>query len=84
MSARFLFVPMAEAVMAAMVCSFILSRTLVPTMANYLLRKHRAAYRYARPRRAAAADAQSAGAFPARLRAEVLSGCGSAIAKIAW
>ncbi len=38
--ARFLFVPMAEAVMAAMICSFILSRTLVPTMANYLLRKH--------------------------------------------
>ncbi len=38
--ARFLFVPMAEAVMSAMVCSFILSRTLVPTMANYLLRAH--------------------------------------------
>jgi len=38
--ARFLFVPMAEAVMAAMICSFILSRTLVPTMANYLLHKH--------------------------------------------
>jgi multidrug efflux pump subunit AcrB len=38
--ARFLFVPMAEAVMSAMVCSFILSRTLVPTMANYLLKKH--------------------------------------------
>ena len=38
--ARFLFVPMALAVIAAMVCSFILSRTLVPTMANYLLRKH--------------------------------------------
>jgi multidrug efflux pump subunit AcrB len=38
--ARFLFVPMAEAVMAAMVCSFILSRTLVPTMANYLLKPH--------------------------------------------
>ncbi len=38
--ARFLFVPMAEAVMSAMVWSFILSRTLVPTMANYLLRKH--------------------------------------------
>src|ERR1700752_4019919 len=37
---RFLFVPMAIAVMSAMVCSFILSRTLVPTMANYLLRKH--------------------------------------------
>jgi multidrug efflux pump subunit AcrB len=38
--ARFLFVPMAEAVMAAMVWSFILSRTLVPTMAMYLLRAH--------------------------------------------
>jgi len=38
--ARFLFVPMAEAVMSAMFCSFILSRTLVPTMANYLLRRH--------------------------------------------
>ena len=39
---RFLFVPMAEAVMFAMAWSFILSRTLVPTMANYLLRPHRA------------------------------------------
>ncbi len=38
--ARFLFVPMAEAVMFAMACSFILSRTLVPTLANYLLRAH--------------------------------------------
>jgi len=38
--ARFLFVPMALAVMSAMLCSFILSRTLVPTMANYLLRAH--------------------------------------------
>jgi multidrug efflux pump subunit AcrB len=38
--ARFLFVPMAEAVMFAMICSFILSRTLVPTMANYLLKPH--------------------------------------------
>src|SRR6201993_1011121 len=38
--ARFLFVPMAEAVMFAMMWSFILSRTLVPTMANYLLHAH--------------------------------------------
>jgi len=37
---RYLFVPMAEAVMFAMVSSFILSRTLVPTMANYLLKPH--------------------------------------------
>jgi len=39
---RFLFVPLAEAVMSAMVWSFILSRTLVPTMAKYMLRKHAA------------------------------------------
>jgi CzcA family heavy metal efflux pump len=38
--ARFLFVPMAEAVMFAMTWSFILSRTLVPTMAKYLLQQH--------------------------------------------
>jgi multidrug efflux pump subunit AcrB len=37
---RFLFVPMALAVMFAMVCSFVLSRTLVPTMSKYLLRPH--------------------------------------------
>src|ERR1700688_2481802 len=39
---RFLFVPLAEDVMSAMVWSFILSRTLVPTMAKYMLRKHEA------------------------------------------
>jgi multidrug efflux pump subunit AcrB len=38
--ARFLFVPMAESVMFAMIWSFILSRTLVPTMAKYLLQPH--------------------------------------------
>ena len=37
---RYLFVPMALAVMFAMACSFVLSRTLVPTMAKYLLRPH--------------------------------------------
>src|SRR6202012_3602738 len=38
--AGFLFVPMAESVVFAMIASFILSRTLVPTMAMYLLRPH--------------------------------------------
>jgi multidrug efflux pump subunit AcrB len=37
---RFLFVPMAIAVMLAMVWSFFLSRTLVPTMALFLLKPH--------------------------------------------
>src|ERR1700742_691996 len=38
--AGFLFVPLAEAVVFAMIASFILSRTLVPTMAMYLLQPH--------------------------------------------
>ena len=38
--AGFLFVPMAEAVVFAMIASFILSRTLVPTLAIYLLKPH--------------------------------------------
>jgi CzcA family heavy metal efflux pump len=38
--AGFLFVPMAMSVVYAMIASFILSRTLVPTMAMYLLRPH--------------------------------------------
>ena len=37
---RFLFVPLAEAVVFAMLASYVLSRTLVPTMAMYLLKKH--------------------------------------------
>ncbi len=48
--AGFLFVPMAEAVVFAMIASFILSRTLVPTMAMYLLK----------PRAQAAGDADAA------------------------
>src|SRR5580704_2124301 len=36
--ARYLFVPLAEAVVFAMLASYLLSRTLVPTMAMYLLR----------------------------------------------
>src|SRR5579863_1435267 len=38
--ARFLFVPMAEAVIFAMIASFVLSRTFVPMLAQYLLRPH--------------------------------------------
>jgi multidrug efflux pump subunit AcrB len=38
--AGFLFVPMAEAVVFAMIASFVLSRTLVPTLAMFLLKPH--------------------------------------------
>ncbi len=36
----YLFAPMAKAVVFAMISSFVLSRTLVPVMANYLLAEH--------------------------------------------
>src|SRR3989449_3918693 len=38
--ARYLFVPLAEAVVFAMLASYLLSRTVVPTMAKFLLRGH--------------------------------------------
>jgi CzcA family heavy metal efflux pump len=37
---RFLFVPLAEAVVFAMLASYLLSRTLVPTLSKYWLHKH--------------------------------------------
>jgi CzcA family heavy metal efflux pump len=39
--AGYLFVPMALSVIFAMIASFVLSRTLVPTMAMYLLKPHK-------------------------------------------
>src|ERR1700685_4261302 len=41
--AKYLFVPLAEAVIFAMLASYFLSRTVVPTMAKYLLHEHDAA-----------------------------------------
>ncbi|MEI5997259.1 efflux RND transporter permease subunit [Paraburkholderia bengalensis] len=38
--AHFLFIPLAEAVVFAMLASYFFSRTLVPTLAKYLLRHH--------------------------------------------
>src|SRR5271165_2009327 len=38
--ARYLFVPLAEAVVFAMIASYVISRTLVPTLAMYLLKVH--------------------------------------------
>ena len=47
--ARYLFVPLAEAVVFAMLASYILSRTLVPTLAAYLLRVKHASSRSRNP-----------------------------------
>jgi multidrug efflux pump subunit AcrB len=41
--ARYLFVPMAEAVVFAMCASYFFSRTLIPTLAMYLLKAHKSA-----------------------------------------
>jgi multidrug efflux pump subunit AcrB len=48
--ARYLFVPLAEAVVFAMLASYFLSRTIVPTMAKYLLRGEGAAGEHAASR----------------------------------
>ncbi len=63
--AGFLFRPMAEAVVFALIASYVLSRTLVATLARFLLANQAA---HGRPG-ASRADPQSAGAVPTRLRA---------------
>ncbi len=57
--AKYLFVPLAEAVIFAMLASYFLSRTVVPTMAKYLLQEHDPARREAE-----APEPQSAGSRP--------------------
>ena len=59
--ARYLFVPLAEAVVFAMLMSYVLSRTLVPTLAKYWLRT-------AAQEHAAAANPNFPATLPARLR----------------
>jgi multidrug efflux pump subunit AcrB len=49
--ARYLFIPLAEAVVFAMLASWILSRTLVPTLVMYLNRNHKGAAHAAKPGR---------------------------------
>src|SRR6185503_19475191 len=44
-AAKYLFTPLALAVVLAMAASYILSRTLVPTMVKYLIRSEVARYR---------------------------------------
>ena len=75
--ARYLFVPLAEAVVFAMLASYVLSRTLVPTMAKYLLRGARAA-RARRTRRAATRSSR----LQRALRARASSGCATATAAL--
>ncbi|HUO13198.1 MAG TPA: efflux RND transporter permease subunit, partial [Caulobacteraceae bacterium] len=60
--AGFLFTPMAEAVVFAMIASFVLSRTLVPATAMYLLRPHHAGH----AQFALEAHGQGVAAAPAR------------------
>ena len=45
--ARYLFVPLAEAVVFALLASYFFSRTLVPTLVMYLMKKEAARYQNA-------------------------------------
>jgi multidrug efflux pump subunit AcrB len=49
--AKFLFVPLGEAVVFAMLASYMLSRTVVPTMAKFLLRGHEHEAEHTKPSR---------------------------------
>src|SRR6201984_1239344 len=49
--ARYLFVPLGEAVVFAMLASYMLSRTVVPTMAKFLLRGHEHDAEHTKPSR---------------------------------
>src|SRR5467141_869616 len=49
--AKFLFVPLGEAVVFAMLASYLLSRTVVPTMAKFLLRGHEHDAEHTKPSR---------------------------------
>ena len=69
--ARYLFVPLAEAVVFAMLASYVLSRTLVPTLAMYLLRAARASSGAHRGTRSRSCSGDSSAGS---------SGCGPAIA----
>ena len=60
--AKFLFVPLAEAVSFAMLASYLLSRTLIPTLVMYIMRGHE--HREETPK-------SFFGRFPAWLRAQV-------------
>ena len=44
--AKYLFVPLAEAVVFAMLASYILSRTLIPTLAKYWLKAHQSLHEH--------------------------------------
>jgi multidrug efflux pump subunit AcrB len=69
--ARYLFVPLAEAVVFAMLASYLLSRTLVPTLAMYLLKAHE---------HARAAPHLLFRPAPARLRARFREACAASTA----
>ncbi len=64
--AKYLFVPLAEAVVFAMLASYFLSRTVVPTMAKYLLHEHDPA-----SAKQKLPEPQPAGSRPTRFRAPV-------------
>ena len=62
-AAKYLFTPLALAVVFAMMASYLLSRTLVPTMVQYLLRSEVERYRGPKARRRSTAAVFSGGSI---------------------
>ena len=67
-TAKYLFTPLAMAVVFAMLASYFLSRTLVPTMVHRMLRGEAALYQSRRPRRKRAPSGPSIAASTICLR----------------
>ena len=72
--AGFLFRPLAEAVVFAMIGSYVLSRTLVPTLANYLLAAQAHHQDEYADHETQEPQPKPAGAVPAQLRASLRAG----------
>ena len=73
--AKFLFMPLAEAVVFAMLASYLLSRTLVPTLAKFWLKAHDS-------RATSSRQPGLARRFQAAVRARLRARCASAIAAL--
>ena len=77
--ARYLFVPLAEAVVFAMLASYFLSRTIVPTMAKYLLRGEKNREQEMPPSAIRWSDFRSALRRPSRDFVTAITACWSSV-----
>ena len=81
---KFLFVPLAEAVVFAMLASYVLSRTLVPTLAMYWLHKHEPGTRGRSSRRPVRRACSAASSAASRACARAITSCWQRPCTTAW